>query len=321
MTRTRPRPVLTPLLVLLAAAMLAYAISCIPTAGIASADPAPVELTSPPPAPATVDPTAPRPSDRLHDPLTDPAGAIDDAVAARRQGWPLLALVVLILVSRGLGKARTRWPSSRSLAWMGGRAGLVVIGAGIVAGAAFDALALGGSWFAAGAAAIGAALALLDPAPARRPSDQRRAAELGTVELLPGLALAVLAVIGGLLAWSCAGASRRARDTAGIVVACTADTLRDRAAELVPRVLQSLTACTRDDGTIDAAAFGGEMAKLVADLGPEVTGCAAERVVADLIKRRQGLTAGPAGVAGLRDAWARVRTERFGGRTFDLGSE
>ena len=118
----------------------------------------------PPPTEATGSGSAAQPpSASLHDPIVDPAGAISDAREAKRHGWALAAIVVLILLARGLGTARKRWPGSRALRWMAGRAGLVVIGVGVVGCAAFDAVILGGSWLAAAYAAIGAGLSWMAP--------------------------------------------------------------------------------------------------------------------------------------------------------------
>lgn len=132
------------------------------------ADPSTAKPALPPPpvaevAPAVGSGSAVKPSDTLADPVDDPIEAVYDVRSSWREGWALGLLAALVIVSRGLGTARRRWPSSGLLRWMGGRPGLLVLGVGTVGAAAFDALALGGSWFAAAIAAIGAALALLEP--------------------------------------------------------------------------------------------------------------------------------------------------------------
>jgi hypothetical protein len=119
--------------------------------------------SSSPPAPAPA-PTL-VPADKLHDPIEAPIAAIGDVRAAWREGWALGLLVALVIVARGLGTARRRWPASRLLSWLSGRTALVVLGVGTTGAAAVDAIALGGSWLAAAAAAAGALLALIEPGP------------------------------------------------------------------------------------------------------------------------------------------------------------
>lgn len=108
---------------------------------------------------------AQRPSDEIANPVDDPIGAINDAREAQRQNWALFGLAIAIMVSRGLGTLRSRYPASKLLARMTGRPGLIVAGVGFVGASAFDALALGGSWYAVVVAAIGALLSLLVPEP------------------------------------------------------------------------------------------------------------------------------------------------------------
>lgn len=113
------------------------------------------------PAPST----EPKPSDKLHNPVTDPFAAIDDARGLKKNGWPILLLGVLIMLARGLGAAGERWPKLKSLIKLGGIVGTVVVAIGTVASAAFDSLVLGGSWYAVGVAAIGAVILLIHPNP------------------------------------------------------------------------------------------------------------------------------------------------------------
>lgn len=136
-------------------------------------------LVIPPPPPGAVTPatssasgsgSGARPSDELADPVEDPIGAVADARDAQRQGWPVFALVAIVMLSRGIGTAHRRWPASRWLAWLGGKPALAVGGVGVVAGAAFDALVLSGSWWAALIAAAGAFLLLVSPEPAPTPA-------------------------------------------------------------------------------------------------------------------------------------------------------
>jgi hypothetical protein len=116
--------------------------------------------------PATTTGPAPKaPSVELHNPVTDPIAAFDDVKAAKKLGWPLALLALLIMLTRGLGTIGTRWGSMSWLAWLGkGSTAVIVSGVGTVATAAFNTLALGGTWFAVMMAAAGAFFALLAPA-------------------------------------------------------------------------------------------------------------------------------------------------------------
>jgi hypothetical protein len=110
------------------------------------------------------------PADQLHDPVVDPLGALDDVRAAKKIGWPLALLAGLVMVVRGLQTAASRWPSVGALAWLGtGVRAVVLAGVATVSAAAYNSLALGGTWFAVAVAAVGAALWLLAPARAQQP--------------------------------------------------------------------------------------------------------------------------------------------------------
>jgi hypothetical protein len=318
----RTRSALTPALVLLAAAALAYVISLIPTLGVAHGSTpahaaAVVDVVTPAAQPA------PRPSDQLHDPLTDLGGAIDDAEAARRQGWPILVLVGVVLVSRGLGTARRRWPGSRALRWMSGRAGLLTIGSGAVAAAAFDAFVLGGSWFAAGYAALGAALALIDPGPTAQKDAEvlqpakdsatdlgfcnqpaPRAPESGHIAL-PLLGCVAVVFLAGL-AWGCASLRPSATATAGELVDCTLVSIGDHADEL--------EAAIRDATDMRGAIDWETPRALVRELGADVGGCAL-RLAIERLLASPGVAAG-SGAASLTAGWHTIRTEDLGGRRY-----
>ncbi len=100
----------------------------------------------------------PAPSSQLHDPATDPAGALSDVKAAKKS-WPLLVLVILIgvtkLASYASGKLAFigKWMSASKHA-------MIVAAIGTLAAVAYDALANGGSLWAAGSAVVGSLLAL-----------------------------------------------------------------------------------------------------------------------------------------------------------------
>jgi hypothetical protein len=117
--------------------------------------------------PATSAPAA-APADKLHDPVTQPAQALDDVVAAKKLGWPLFVLACLLLGARAAGELGK---SVSWLAWLSkGRAAFVVAGAATVAAACFNTVALGGHGMAILAAAAGAALALLRPVAKDQPA-------------------------------------------------------------------------------------------------------------------------------------------------------
>ncbi len=90
------------------------------------------------------------PSDAIADPVKEPAAAFDDVKAARKTGWTLALLVVLIMALRGLGYFKGLSFFKKD------RVAIVVAGALTVATSLFDTLILGGTWVAALYAAAGA---------------------------------------------------------------------------------------------------------------------------------------------------------------------
>ncbi len=102
--------------------------------------------------PATRPAVAP-PSDSIDDPVKAPAAAFDDVKAAKKTGWTMLLLVVLIMALRGLGYLKGLSFLARD------RVAIVIGGAITVATALYDTLVLGGTWVAALYAAA-AALAI-----------------------------------------------------------------------------------------------------------------------------------------------------------------
>lgn len=107
------------------------------------------------------------PADRLHDPIAYPFQAIDDARGAWKNGWAFGILATIVILTHGLASAVGRWPNSRLLKWFAQNktAIFVVSGIGTVAGASFNALALGGTWLAALFAGVAAILAVIKPTP------------------------------------------------------------------------------------------------------------------------------------------------------------
>lgn len=89
------------------------------------------------------------PSSQLADPLTSPQQSYNDLKAAKRLGWGVFALALLIVGCRLAGKLGGWFKPLAT-----GRVAVVVAGIGAVAIAAYNALALGGTWMSAGAAAL-----------------------------------------------------------------------------------------------------------------------------------------------------------------------
>lgn len=137
-----------------------------------AADAAPVEPA--PSAPAASEGSAgagsattpaTKPSDALANPVDDPLEAINNARQAFKQGWAVGLLAVLVMLTAAFARAGQKWPTAKPLAWIAKKkwALLAISGAGLVGAAAYNALALGGSPYAALLAAGGAVLALVMP--------------------------------------------------------------------------------------------------------------------------------------------------------------
>jgi len=108
----------------------------------------------------------------IHDPMTAPAEALQDVQGAIRNvskkgGWGLLAFMVVVMLTR-LGAAYSA--RYKALAFLGkGYVHLTLATAGVFALAAYNALALGGSMYAALGAAIGAVLYKMHTLPVVKP--------------------------------------------------------------------------------------------------------------------------------------------------------
>jgi hypothetical protein len=101
------------------------------------------------------------PADQLPDVVAHPAQAFDAEKAAYKLGWPLAVLAAIIMLGRGAGLLGRQFSW---LAWIGkGKAAVITAGAVTVSIAAFNSLALGGTWYAALIAAVGVGFALLQP--------------------------------------------------------------------------------------------------------------------------------------------------------------
>lgn len=109
-----------------------------------SSAPAPAIETPAAGSAATPAPTA-KPSDALHDPVSDPGATLDDVKAAKKYGWGAAGFAVLLVVLKLASKAK----SIGALAWLGkGRVATVVAGATVVLAGCYDTLMQGGSWVA-----------------------------------------------------------------------------------------------------------------------------------------------------------------------------
>jgi hypothetical protein len=97
-----------------------------------------------PDAPATETSTAApeKPSDKIHDPITEPGAAWDDVKAAKKIGWAAAVFAVLLVIGRLASRAK----SIGFLGWLGkGRTAIVVAGALAVAAGCYDVAVQGGS--------------------------------------------------------------------------------------------------------------------------------------------------------------------------------
>lgn len=109
------------------------------------------------PAPADPATGSAAPADKLHDPVASPQLALDDLKTAKKGGWGIFLFACLIMLCRVLGRlGGILKPLSQ------GRVAVVIAGINTLALTAFNALALGGTWFAVAAAAIVALAAFWD---------------------------------------------------------------------------------------------------------------------------------------------------------------
>lgn len=105
------------------------------------------------------------PSDSIHDPVTDPAATYDDMKAAKKLGWGILALAIIIVVCKVLARLGGMFKKLGE-----GKFALIVASVGTLAMTAYNALLLGGTWLAALAAAIVAGAAAWDAAAKPKPA-------------------------------------------------------------------------------------------------------------------------------------------------------
>lgn len=201
------------------------------------------------------------PSDKLHDPVVNPMAALNDERDLQRQGWAVFLLGVLLMLARGLqswapshkddvGKvgAAARWLA-------GGARAFAIAGVIATAGAAYNALVLGGAWGAVVLAAIGAGFAAL--VPAKRPT---QGAPLPTAQVVASgaaLSLVMLLVCATAIptaVTACSGTQRTDTINAALV---TVDAARDGLVAYDAKAQFALvgSAASRDDATGKLAAY------------------------------------------------------------------
>lgn len=107
------------------------------------------------------------PAAELANPVDDPLGAIDDARQAKKQGWSLFGLALVVMLTAGLARASERWPSAPVLESIAkNKTALFVIACVAAMGAAaYNAAFDGGSPYAIAYAAGGALLLFIAPKP------------------------------------------------------------------------------------------------------------------------------------------------------------
>lgn len=154
--KTKHLAILAVVLGLLGLAPVAFADA--PDAGVVLVD------AGPPVAAPTPTPT---PAAELANPVDDPIAAIDDARQAKKQGWPLFALALVVMLTAGLARAAGRWPTWPVLSAIAkSKTTLYVIACVAAMGAAaYNAAFDGGSPYAIAYAAGGALLLFIAPKP------------------------------------------------------------------------------------------------------------------------------------------------------------
>lgn len=254
-----------------------------------------------------------RPPGGLANPVDDPIGAYSDARAALEQGWAVFVLAVIVMTTAGLSRAAGRWPNARLLAWFvrNKTAIYIVAGVGTVAAAALDALWLGGTWYAAGYAALGAFLTLVAP----QPSSPRTAAS-------PRARAAVTLLLVALVA-GCHGTKSAAGRMVGDAFDCLAPTAAETVAAFVPAMSNVIRNATDDRGQID----WGPVRDSARPLKTRVQQCVVAAALAEVLRPREPDPEAPQS-AGLEVDAAAARTgfralslELFGGARFRVAGD
>lgn len=96
------------------------------------------------------------------DPLVDPGAAFDSFRALYKIGWPVTVIAGVAVLARLLGRFVPR------LSWLQGKPAAVIAIVAACAAAAFDVVALGGSWASVVMAAFTSLLTLWQPIPVKQ---------------------------------------------------------------------------------------------------------------------------------------------------------
>lgn len=108
---------------------------------------------------------------KLHDPGTDLAKSISDVQAAKKYGWAGVVFVVLLMLLKLAGRAKSLPIVGTKLAFLGeGKAATVIAGAVALTAASYDSLTAGGSLFAALVAGGLAVVHYIDATPPPKPA-------------------------------------------------------------------------------------------------------------------------------------------------------
>jgi hypothetical protein len=287
----RTRSALTPALVLLAAAVLAYAISLIPTLGVAHG-------STPAHAAAVVVASEPAGSGSALDapPVVTPAElpTVEEVGQLWRRGEylgaGLLVLCGLLVFALKVDRRRAAIYTA-GLAAIGGLVELVH------AGQTPNASMLLGAALFFGALVMRSPLQPKAEQPARTP-------ESGHIAL-PLLGCVAVVFLAGL-AYACAPLRPSSGTPTGELVDCTLVAVGDHADEL--------EAAIRDATDMNGAIDWETPRALVRQLGADVGGCAL-RLAIERLLASPGVAAGP-GAASLTAGWERIRAEDLGGRRY-----
>lgn len=246
----RTRSVLSPVLLVLAGIVLAYAISLIPTLGLAhgAAAAGVTEVAAPVAVPQIAPPA----------PLPEPT--IDEVAALWSSGAPVAALLVALYL--GL-LTLARFDPRRALKWTGSAGAVGLLVEAVRAGAAPSMSVL--------LSALSVLAALWLPGgkmPGRQRKPEAGSALLGLIASLAACALVVFAA--GHL-WSCAGAKATTAD----VGACSAA----QAGPLVDDVQQLIVDSTDEAGHVDWQRVEDGLRARLIRYGRDVVTCAVRRAI------------------------------------------
>jgi hypothetical protein len=108
------------------------------------------------------------PADQLHNPVQSPVLAFDDVAAAKKLGWAAMLFAILVMATKALAYAKDHLEGvplvGKLAAWLSvTKRAMYVSGIGAGATAAYNAIALGGTWMAAVFVGGGLFLALTHP--------------------------------------------------------------------------------------------------------------------------------------------------------------